>query len=59
MNLPNWINEVIRRFVPPPTGKVVIELEFYQNGVTKCEIGGIVRVKPSDDYEKSVTEYRS
>lgn len=46
MQLPNWINEVIRRFVPPPTGKVVIELEFYQGGVTKCEVGGIIRYKP-------------
>jgi len=46
MNLPNWVNETIRKFVAPPTGKVIIELEFYQNGITKAEIGGIIRVKP-------------
>lgn len=60
MNLPNWVNETIRKFVPPPTGKIIIELECYQNGITKIEIGGMVRVKQhSDEYEKEVAEYRS
>jgi hypothetical protein len=52
MNLPNWVHETIRKFVAPPTGKVVIELECYQNGVTKMEIGGVTRTKPSDEFEK-------
>jgi hypothetical protein len=51
MNLPNWVHETIRKFVAPPTGKVVIELECYQSGVTKMEIGGVTRTKPSDECE--------
>ena len=46
MILPDWVLEEIRRFEAGPTGKVVIELERYQGGVTKLEIGGVVRVKP-------------
>lgn len=46
MELPAWVLEEIRRFEPAPTGKVVIEIERYQGGVTKLEIGGVVRVKP-------------
>ena len=46
MQLPNWVNEAIRRFTPPATGKVVIELECYKNGITKIEIGGTTRIKP-------------
>jgi len=57
MQLPNWVNETIRKFVAPPTGKVVLTLELYNSGVTKLEIGGIVRVK-SEGYEKEVDEYR-
>jgi hypothetical protein len=51
MNLPNWVNETIRKFVPPPTGKVIIELECYQNGVTKMEIGGVTRTKPEKEID--------
>ena len=60
MNLPNWVTEAIRRFTPPATGKVVIELECYKNGITKIEIGGTTRIKPEhlDEYEKEVTERR-
>ena len=46
MNLPDWVQDEIRRYDAPPTGKVVIEIECYQGGVTKMEIGGVVRVKP-------------
>jgi len=52
MNLPNWVNETIRKFVAPATGKVLIELECYQNGVTKMEIGGVIRTKPTDESDK-------
>jgi len=57
MNLPNWVNETIRKFVAPPTGKVVIELESYNGGITKIEIGGIIRVKP-ETKENSISEAR-
>ena len=46
MNFPAWVQDFIRAFEPPKTGKVVLELEYYQGGVTKMEVGGIVRVKP-------------
>lgn len=46
MDLPAWVQEEIRRFVAPATGKVVIVIERYQGGVTTIEIGGSVRKKP-------------
>ncbi len=46
MVLPSWVQETIRNFEPPKTGKVVLELEMYMGGVSKVEIGGVVRVKP-------------
>ena len=46
MQLPDWVQEAIRKLEAPKTGKVVIELECYQGGVTKIELGGIVRMKP-------------
>lgn len=46
MDLPAWVLEEIRRFEAPRTGKVVIELERYQGGVTRLEIGGVIRSKP-------------
>ena len=49
MELPPWVHEAIRQLTPPFTGKVVIELELYKGGVTKIEIGGMVRVKPPAD----------
>jgi hypothetical protein len=48
MNLPAWVQEAIRKFEPPKTGKVVVEMECYQGGVTKIEIGGVIRVKPDN-----------
>lgn len=59
VNLPNWVKEALRKFEPPPTGKVVIELETYNGGVTKFSIGGIVRVRPDkviDDGHKSFAQ---
>jgi len=56
MNLPNWVHETIRKFVAPPTGKVLIELECYQNGVTKMEIGGVIRTKPEKEGEEPKPE---
>jgi len=46
VNIPDWVLGALRTFDPPETGKVTIELELYQGGVTKAEIGGTVRVKP-------------
>jgi len=46
MDLPQWVREIIGRFTAPVTGKVVIELEVYSNGITKMSIGGIVRETP-------------
>ena len=48
MDLPEWVQRVIRDYVPPPTGKVLITVEQYKGGVTKVEIGGMVRVKPPE-----------
>lgn len=47
MNLPPWVLESIYKFAAPETGQVVITLELYKNGVTKLELGGVVRVKPN------------
>ena len=46
MELPAWVIDLIRKFNAPPTGRVVINLERYQGGITKAEIGGIIREKP-------------
>ncbi len=46
MDLPAWVEEEIAKYEAPMTGKVVIEIERYLGGVTKIEIGGLVRVKP-------------
>ena len=46
MILPSWVRDALAAFEPPPTGKVLIELELYQGGITKLEIGGVVRQKP-------------
>ena len=46
MNLPEWIIEEIKKYVPPSTGRLVIALEIYQGGVTKLELGNVVRLKP-------------
>jgi len=46
MDLPAWVQDEIARYEAPTTGKVVIEIERYQGGVTKIELGGMVRVKP-------------
>ncbi len=48
MDLPIWVQDEIAKFEPPATGKVVIVLERYQGGVTKLEIGDMVRVKPPE-----------
>ena len=49
MILPAWVREAIRVFEAPVTGKVTIELEVYQQGITKLEIGGVIRRKPPQD----------
>ncbi len=46
MDIPEWVSETFRTFRAPSTGKVMIDLEFYQGGITRLEIGGVVRVKP-------------
>jgi len=46
MELPSWVKGTIERFDAPPTGKVIITLERYQGGVTKMEIGSLVRITP-------------
>lgn len=46
MNLPLWVQQALHDFTPPLTGKVVLELELYQGGVTKIELGGVVRKRP-------------
>ena len=46
MDLPEWVAEEIRRYEAPMTGKVVLEIERYMGGITRIEIGGLVRVKP-------------
>ena len=46
MNLPDWVLKAIRDFAAPGTGKVTLTLECYQGGITKLELGGVVRVKP-------------
>ena len=46
MTIPSWVKEVIDNFKEPETGKVVLSLEYYKGGVTKIEIGGIIRVRP-------------
>ena len=48
MDLPEWVRDIIGRFTAPVTGKVVIMLERYQGGITKMEIGGMVREKPPE-----------
>lgn len=47
MELPAWVLEYIQRYEAPATGKVTIVLERYQGGITHCEIGGSVRLKPT------------
>jgi len=46
MDLPAWVQDELRRYDPPATGKVVIVLERYKGGITTLEIGGMIRVKP-------------
>ena len=46
MNLPAWVEDEIEKYEAPMTGRVVIEIERYLGGITKIEIGGLVRVKP-------------
>ena len=53
MIFPDWVQEKIRNFQPPKTGKVVIEIEYYLNGVTRMEIGDIVRFKPEREREEN------
>jgi len=48
MDLPQWVHDIIGKFSAPATGKVVIVLECYQRGITKMEIGGMVREKPPE-----------
>jgi len=48
MTLPAWVLEAVRRLEAPSTGRVVIILECYQGGVTKIELGGLVRIKPQN-----------
>lgn len=52
MLLPPWVQEIIRGFDAPATGKVLLTMEVYQGGVTKVEIGGVVRRKPPEGGEK-------
>jgi hypothetical protein len=46
MNLPPWVQNAIKEFNAPLTGMVDIKLELFKGGVTKIELGGIIRVKP-------------
>ena len=46
MDLPAWVEDEIKKYEAPMTGKVVIEIERYLGGITRIEIGGLVRVKP-------------
>lgn len=48
MEIPSWVLDEIRKYQPPPTGKVVLNLEVYMGGVTSIEIGGVVRKKPPE-----------
>lgn len=43
---PAWVEQKIQRYPPPTTGKVVIEVEFYQTGITNCLILSGEREKP-------------
>jgi hypothetical protein len=52
MDVPTWLLELIRKFNAPPTGRVIINLERYQGGITKVEIGGTVREKPPPQEDK-------
>lgn len=45
MKFPAWVQERIDGFTPPATGKIVIELECYQGGISKIEMGAVVRFK--------------
>jgi len=38
----------IRKLAAPVTGKVILTLECYQGGITKLEIGPMVRKKPPE-----------
>lgn len=46
MDLPEWVLETFRAFRAPETGMVLVNMEIYQRGITRVEIGGMVRVKP-------------
>jgi hypothetical protein len=46
MDLPSWVIKLIQEYEAPETGRVLINIERYQGGVTKVEIGGIIRRKP-------------
>jgi len=46
MELPSWVLDAIKEYEGPKTGRVVLELEYYQGGVTKIELGGFIRRKP-------------
>lgn len=46
MDLPAWVEEEIQKYEAPQTGKIILEIERYMGGITKIEIGGLVRVKP-------------
>jgi len=44
MKLPEWVLEVLDKFNGPDTGKVTISLEVYKGGITRIEIGSILRI---------------
>ena len=58
MNLPPWVQETVEIFQPPKTGLVIIELECYQGGITKLQIGSFVRIKPDGKNEMQRNELR-
>jgi len=44
MLIPPWVLEELCNFESPETGKVTIALEIYKGGITKIEIGSILRI---------------
>lgn len=46
MQLPDWVERALQRVEAPATGRVTVEIEWYQGGVTRCTIDTGVRVTP-------------
>lgn len=57
MLIPDWVRKAMEQYNGPQTGRVIINIELYKGGVTKMEIGSIVRI-PSGNTEVTGQEVK-